>query len=88
DLAEAGLIDILSSDYVPSALLLAAVRLARDWDDIARGIATVTRNPAKAVGLDDRGEIAVGKRADLIRFSMPAQTPFLRAVWSLGKRVA
>ena len=88
DLAEAGLIDILSSDYVPSALLLAAVRLARDWDDIARGIATVTRNPAKAVGLDDRGEIAVGKRADLIRFSMPAQTPFLRAVWSLGMRVA
>ncbi|MCR9113089.1 MAG: alpha-D-ribose 1-methylphosphonate 5-triphosphate diphosphatase [Rhodobacteraceae bacterium] len=88
DLAAAGCLDILSSDYVPSALLLAAVKLGHDWDDMARGIATVTRTPAQAVGLHDRGEIASGKRADLIRFTMRGGAPALRAVWSRGARVA
>ncbi|MEM8773617.1 MAG: alpha-D-ribose 1-methylphosphonate 5-triphosphate diphosphatase [Pseudomonadota bacterium] len=88
ELAQSGHLDILSSDYIPSALLLAAVKLGRDWDDMARGIATVSRNPARASGLQDRGEIALGKRADLIRFGLRADTPSLRGVWSQGARVA
>lgn len=88
ELARAGLLDILSSDYVPSALLLAAVKLGHDWGCMARGLATVTAAPATAVGLQDRGEIAVGKRADLIRFDLRGGVPALRAVWSRGNRVA
>ncbi len=88
ELAEAGYLDILSSDYVPAALLLAAVRLSEQWGDWAKGLATVTCNPARAVGLDDRGEIAIGKRADLIHFAMLGGAPALRSVWSKGARVA
>ena len=88
DLAQAGLIDILSSDYVPAALLMGAVQLGALWGDMARGIATVTTNPARAVGLDDRGAIAPGARADVIRFAMRGQVPAVRAVWSRGQRVA
>lgn len=88
-LAEAGTLDILSSDYVPSSLLLAAVQLGDLWRDMARGIATVTRTPAMAVGLTDRGEIAPGHRADLVRFRRgPGGTPIALATWSLGRRVA
>lgn len=88
ELARAGLLDIVSSDYVPSALLLAAARLGVLWDDMARGIATVTRAPARAAGLEDRGELAPGLRADLIRFRLRAGVPALSAVWSRGVRVA
>jgi len=88
ELAAAGHLDILSSDYVPSALLLAAVQLGQAWGDMARGMATVTRNPARGVGLEDRGEIAEGRRSDLIRFTMRGGVPALRSVWSRGDRVA
>jgi len=88
DLADLGYLDILSSDYVPSALLLAAVRLGARWHDMARGLATVTANPARAVGLADRGVLEVGARADVIRFTVRGGAPALRAVWSQGIRVA
>lgn len=88
DLADAGYLDIMSSDYVPAALLLAAARLSEQWGNWAKGLATVTANPARAVGLEDRGEIATGKRADLIRFAMRGGVPALRSVWSKGARVA
>lgn len=88
DLARSGHLDILSSDYVPSALLLAAVRLGEMWGDMARGLATVTAAPAQAVQLEDRGVLAQGLRADLIRFRMQDGFPALRGVWSRGHRVA
>jgi alpha-D-ribose 1-methylphosphonate 5-triphosphate diphosphatase len=88
DLARDGLLDILSSDYVPAALLLAAVRLADLWQDMARGLATVTRAPARAVGLDDRGDLVPGQRADVIRFRLRDGFPALGGVWSQGRRVA
>ncbi|MDJ0629978.1 MAG: alpha-D-ribose 1-methylphosphonate 5-triphosphate diphosphatase [Rhodobacter sp.] len=88
DLAGAGRLDILSSDYVPAALLLATVQLAHLWDDLPRAVATVTATPAERLGLDDRGRIAVGLRADLIRFSDAAGVPLLRGVWSRGMRAA
>jgi len=88
ELAELGLLDIVSSDYVPAALLLSAVRLGALWGDLARGIATVTRTPAAAAGLDDRGELVEGKRADLIRFRLRGEVPALQSVWVQGRRVA
>lgn len=88
ELAELDLLDIVSSDYVPAALLLAAARLGDIWGDMARGMATVTSAPAKAVGLEDRGRLEIGKRADLIRFAMRAGVPALQGVYSRGHRVA
>lgn len=88
ELAELELLDIVSSDYVPAALLQSAVLLGDIWGDMARGMATVTAAPAKAVALEDRGTLAVGKRADLIRFRRAEGTPVLRAVWSQGRRVS
>src|SRR5204862_4112923 len=69
DLAREGLLDILSSDYVPSSLLMAALQLPERVPAIAlpEAVCTVTKTPAEAVGLNDRGEIVAGKRADLIR---------------------
>ena len=87
-LAEAGLLDIISSDYVPSALIMAAVMLGDLWDDMARGIATVTRAPADATGLDDRGRIAPGARADLVRLRRVDGAPMVRETWVQGLRVA
>ncbi len=87
DLAEAGLLDILSSDYVPSALLLSAFMLAQVWDDLPAAIACVTRSPARAAGLTDRGSLEMGQRGDVIRVRQVGQTPLLRGVWSRGQRV-
>ncbi len=88
ELAERGLLDIVSSDYVPAALLLSAFRLAELWHDLPRAIATVTANPARATGLDDRGALAPGLRGDMIRVAALGDTPVIRAVWSQGRQVA
>jgi len=86
-LAEADLLDIVSSDYVPGSLLSAALILGDIWGDTARGIATVTSAPAKAVGLSDRGAIVVGLRADLIRAHRVERSAALRGVWVRARRV-
>ncbi|MEP2781714.1 MAG: alpha-D-ribose 1-methylphosphonate 5-triphosphate diphosphatase [Pseudoruegeria sp.] len=87
ELAENGLLDILSSDYVPAALFQAAIQLGHTWGDMARGLRTVTFAPARAVGLKDRGAIALGLRADLVRFRMRGQVPLLQGVWSCGRQI-
>jgi alpha-D-ribose 1-methylphosphonate 5-triphosphate diphosphatase len=43
--------------------------------------------PARAVGLCDRGEIAAGRRADLVRVRESEGAPMVRAVWCAGVRV-
>jgi alpha-D-ribose 1-methylphosphonate 5-triphosphate diphosphatase len=90
DLAREGLLDILSSDYIPSSLLMAALQLPQRVPaiDLASAIRTVTKTPAEAVGLADRGEVAVGKRADLIRVHVARNIPVVRSVWREGNRVA
>jgi alpha-D-ribose 1-methylphosphonate 5-triphosphate diphosphatase len=90
DLAREGLLDILSSDYIPSSLLMAALQLPQRVPaiDLASAIRTVTKTPAEAVGLADRGEIAPGKRADLIRVHVARDIPVVRCVWREGHRVA
>jgi alpha-D-ribose 1-methylphosphonate 5-triphosphate diphosphatase len=88
DLARAGLLDILSSDYVPSALLLSAFHLAQLWDDLPRAVATITENPAKAVRLTDRGALRTGLRGDVLRVRRSGTTPLLRGVWSQGRQIS
>lgn len=89
-LAERGLLDVLSSDYVPFSLLHAAFLLAETVEGISlpAAVAMVAKHPAEAAGLDDRGEIAVGRRADLVRIRIEAQVPIVRSVWREGGRVA
>lgn len=90
DLAREGLLDIMSSDYIPSSLLMAAMQLPRHVPaiDLASAVRTVTKAAAEAVGLNDRGEIAAGKRADLIRVHVAHDVPVVRSVWREGQRVA
>jgi alpha-D-ribose 1-methylphosphonate 5-triphosphate diphosphatase len=90
DLARAGVLDILSSDYMPASLLMAALRLpaAVPAIDLPSAVRTVTKTPAEAVGLTDRGEIAIGRRADLIRVQVVHNVPVVRSVWRGGRRVA
>ena len=65
--AEAKLCSALTSDYYYPTLLEAAYILAgRGKLSFAECWALVSRNPARAAGLADRGEIAPGRRADLI----------------------
>lgn len=87
-LAAADRLDILSSDYVPAALLQAAVRLGQFSGNLARGFRAVTSAPASAAGLTDRGALREGLRADLIRVALPGSIPLLRGVWVKGARVA
>ena len=90
ELARAGTLDIMSSDYVPASLLMAALKLPSMAPsiDLPAAVCTVTKTPAEAVGLGDRGEIAPGKRADLIRVRMGHDVPAVRSAWSAGRRVA
>lgn len=90
DLANAGVLDILSSDYYPASMLDAAFRLANMEDnhyDLARAIATVTATPARCANLQDRGLIEPGKRADLVLVQPMGQLPVIHNVWRNGKWV-
>lgn len=63
----AGLLDIMASDYHPSALLPAVLELAKaDPDGLAGSARLATLNPARALGLMDRGALAPGMLADLL----------------------
>jgi alpha-D-ribose 1-methylphosphonate 5-triphosphate diphosphatase len=88
--ADAALLDIFASDYVPLSMLRAAFQLMDDYGWAPeRALATVTRNPARSVGLEDRGEIAPGQRADLVRvFRAPNGWPAPVEVWRKGARIA
>jgi len=90
ELARAGVLDVLSSDYVPFALITAAFLLPERADNITlpQAMQMVTRRPAEAAHLGDRGEIAVGKRADLVRVRRTDPVPVVRGVWRQGKRVS
>lgn len=88
--AEADLLDIIASDYVPLSMLRSAFMLidAFGWAP-EKALATVARNPARSVGLQDRGEIAPGQRADLVRvFRASGGWPAPMEVWREGRRIA
>lgn len=90
ELARAGLLDILASDYVPIAMLAATLRLTQDDVGLSlpRAVKMASLAPARAGGLLDRGEIAIGKRADLLRVRMVDDHPVVRTVYAAGERVA
>ena len=89
DLVRHGLLDVLSSDYVPASLLQAAVRLTRAPFGLSlpHAVAMVTAVPAEAAGLDDRGRLAPGCRADLVRLHLVLDRPVVTAVYVAGARV-
>lgn len=89
DLAREGLLDGLSSDYVPASLLQAAFALVDQLDmQLHEMIRLVTANPAAMVGLHDRGRLEVGRRADFIRVKLVENTAVVREVYAGGVRVA
>jgi alpha-D-ribose 1-methylphosphonate 5-triphosphate diphosphatase len=66
DAHAAGLLHILAADYHPATILPAIRDLAtRDPMGLAGAARLATANPAKALGLGDRGTLDIGKRADL-----------------------
>jgi len=90
ELGNAGLLDVLSSDYVPFSLLYGATLLEAECENISlpEAIATITVNPASHVGLEDRGLIETGRRADLVRYRMQDEVPSIIEVWREGKRIS
>ena len=88
-LAREGVLDGLSSDYVPGSLLQAAWCLHRDAGfSLPEALQVVSRGPAEAAGLPDRGRIEPGLRADLLRVRELDGQPVVRAVFVAGERVA
>ena len=88
DLAQANLLDILSSDYIPASLLIGAVKLGQTLNSLSKGLQSVTSAPADATGLTDRGRLSVGKRADIVRFRLHDQMPIVGSVFCGGLQVA
>jgi alpha-D-ribose 1-methylphosphonate 5-triphosphate diphosphatase len=78
----------LCSDYAPGTLLTAVFRLLEISKlSLPGAIALVTANPAQALELRDRGEIAVGKRADLLAVQLVNGLPQVTTTWVAGKAV-
>ncbi len=88
DLIKAGAVDALASDYVPNSLVEAAFLCARRGMGLPAAIELVTDAPARIAGLDDRGRLLPGLRADLARVRVHEHMPIVRAVWRAGERVA
>lgn len=88
--AEHDVLDILASDYVPLSMLRSAFMLIDDlgWTP-QKALATVAATPARSLGLNDRGEIAPGQRADLVRVARRTRGwPVPAEVWLRGLRTA
>ncbi|MEG3618678.1 alpha-D-ribose 1-methylphosphonate 5-triphosphate diphosphatase [Magnetovibrio sp. PR-2] len=88
ELAQEGAMDILSSDYYPGSILQGIFTMCQEVDGIhlPEAVRTATVNPADAANLTDRGEIAPGKRADLVRVRMADKMPLVNQVWCAGER--
>ncbi|MDP2334150.1 MAG: alpha-D-ribose 1-methylphosphonate 5-triphosphate diphosphatase [Reyranella sp.] len=89
DLLREGQADILSSDYVPASLMEGVFKLPASGAGISlpQAVRLASLNPARAVGLGDRGEIAPERRADLVRVRVLDGAPLVRTVWREGERV-
>ena len=86
DAVKENVADCLCADYAPAALIVAIFRLPElAGISLADAIRLVTINPARAVGLDDRGVIAVGKRADLVAVAHINGLVQASSVWTNGR---
>jgi alpha-D-ribose 1-methylphosphonate 5-triphosphate diphosphatase len=86
-LLERGAVDAFASDYVPNSLVEAAFQCAQRID-LPQAVSLVTDLPAWISGLDDRGRLEPGQRADLVRVRLHDGLPVVRQVWRVGERVA
>ena len=81
-------VDGLASDYVPASLVEAAFACVRETGiTLPQAVSMVTAHPAAMAGLPDRGRIAAGQRADLVRLREHEGVPVVRQVWRAGERV-
>lgn len=89
ELARRGLVDIVCSDYIPSSILHAIFVLSGGDIGLSlpAAVATATTTPARIFGFDDRGDIEIGRGADLVRVRLIDGAPVVRAVWRAGTRV-
>jgi alpha-D-ribose 1-methylphosphonate 5-triphosphate diphosphatase len=87
DLVAAEAVDAFASDYVPASMVEAAFHCARSIS-LPEAVALIAERPAGMVGLNDRGQIAPGQRADLVRVRLHGALPVVRQVWRAGERVA
>ncbi len=89
DMIAKGLCSVLASDYYYPAQLLAAFRLAHDRIlTLQQAWSLISAAPAKAAGLVDRGEIATGRRADILLIDdSVALRPRIVAVIANGRLV-
>ena len=88
ELASRGLLDALASDYVPSSMLHGVFLLAEEMGTpLCEAINMVSLSPARMTGMDDRGSIELGKRADLVRVRKIESLPVPIMVWREGVRV-
>jgi alpha-D-ribose 1-methylphosphonate 5-triphosphate diphosphatase len=88
DLVREGAVDAFASDYVPASLMEAAFYSVHETGiTLPQAMALISRRPAEMAGLHDRGQIAPGKRADLVRLRVHETLPVVRQVWRAGERV-
>lgn len=81
-------LDGMSSDYVPSSLLHSAFMLhTHHGISLPDAIAKVSKNIAQLIHCNDRGQIAEGKRADLVQVKIVDSIPLVRSVWVKGRCV-
>jgi len=87
-LIRAGLVDALASDYVPASMIEAAfLAVSLAGISLPAAMRLISAAPAAMCGFTDRGEIALGKRADLVRVRVHEGAPVVRQVWLAGERV-
>ena len=87
DLARLGLLNALSSDYVPASLLQAVGELHRSLGaSLSDAMGYVTWRVADMLRLRDRGRLMAGLRADVVRFRFAGTTPVLRGLYCAGER--
>lgn len=84
DAVDEGVVDVLCSDYHPPSLL--AAPFVPTGEPLPKRVARVTSNPADAVGLDDRGRIEEGLRADVLVVD-PEPIPTVQHVFANGQNV-
>jgi alpha-D-ribose 1-methylphosphonate 5-triphosphate diphosphatase len=88
ELATHGLLEALTSDYIPSSLLEATFALSRELGiELPATVAMASAAVADMVGLTDRGSIAAELRADLIRVRLISGHPVVQCAWRGGERV-
>jgi alpha-D-ribose 1-methylphosphonate 5-triphosphate diphosphatase len=88
DLVREGAVDAFASDYVPASLIEAAFLCAGETGiTLPDAVALVTARPAQMANLPDRGRLAVGLRADVVRLRLHDRLPVVRQVWRAGERV-